>query len=102
LQTFSTAWERYRPISIRHNRRRKFNNAKKFNSGDIIGVKGEVFKTKAGEVSIKVTEYALLSKAMRNLPDKWHGLQDVETRYRQRHLDLIMNPEIKRFSGRGA
>ena len=73
----------------------KFDSAKKFNAGDIIGVKGEVFKTKAGEVSIKVKEYSLLSKAMRNLPDKWHGLQDVETRYRQRHLDLIMNPEIK-------
>ena len=73
----------------------RFNEAKKFNSGDIIGVKGEIFKTKAGEVSIRVKEYALLSKAMLNLPDKWHGLQDVETRYRQRHLDLIMNPEIK-------
>ena len=73
----------------------EFEKTKHFNSGDIIGVKGEVFKTKAGEISIKVKEYALLAKALRTLPDKWHGLQDVEVRYRKRYLDLIMDPEIR-------
>jgi lysyl-tRNA synthetase class 2 len=73
----------------------KFESAKRFNAGDIIGVKGKVFKTKAGEVSVKAAEYSLLSKALRVLPDKWHGLQDAETRYRKRHLDLIMDPEIR-------
>lgn len=72
-----------------------FANAKKLNAGDIIGIEGSVIKTTAGEISIKAKEYVLLSKAMRTLPDKWHGLQDVETRYRKRHLDLIMNQETR-------
>ncbi|MDE1856585.1 MAG: lysine--tRNA ligase [Candidatus Micrarchaeota archaeon] len=72
-----------------------FDEAKRLNPGDIIGVKGVVFKTNPGEISVKVSSYALLSKAMRGLPDKWHGIQDVETRYRKRHLDLIMNPEAR-------
>jgi lysyl-tRNA synthetase, class II len=63
--------------------------------GDIIGVKGTVFKTKVGELSIKVSEFTLLTKALRPLPDKFHGLKDVEQRYRQRYLDLITNPESK-------
>jgi lysyl-tRNA synthetase, class II len=72
-----------------------FGEAKKLNAGDIIGIKGTVIKTKQGEISIKATEYVLLAKALRVLPDKWHGLQDVEIRYRKRHLDLIMNEESR-------
>ncbi|TZE81566.1 lysine--tRNA ligase [Calorimonas adulescens] len=64
--------------------------------GDILGVTGEVFKTHMGEVSIKVTEFKLLAKSIRPLPEKWHGLKDVEIRYRERYTDLIMNPEVKR------
>lgn len=63
--------------------------------GDIIGVEGEVFKTKTGELTINVKRYTLLSKSLRPLPEKWHGLKDIETRYRQRYLDLIVNPEVK-------
>ncbi|MEW4286585.1 lysine--tRNA ligase [Priestia koreensis] len=63
--------------------------------GDHVGVKGTVFKTKVGELSIKVQEFTLLSKALRPLPDKFHGLKDIEQRYRQRYLDLITNPESK-------
>ncbi|WP_203364401.1 lysine--tRNA ligase [Bacillus sp. REN10] len=61
--------------------------------GDIVGVTGTVFKTKVGELSIKVTQYEYLTKALRPLPDKFHGLKDVEQRYRQRYLDLITSPE---------
>ncbi|MBI4016800.1 MAG: lysine--tRNA ligase [Candidatus Aenigmarchaeota archaeon] len=61
--------------------------------GDIIGLKGNVFKTKTGEVTIKVNKLSVLCKSVRPLPEKWHGLQDIETRYRKRHLDLIMSPE---------
>src|SRR5699024_975479 len=63
--------------------------------GDIIGVTGLVFKTKVGELSIQVQEFSLLSKALRPLPDKYHGLQDIELRYRKRYLDLIMNEESR-------
>ncbi|MDQ0485064.1 lysine--tRNA ligase [Guptibacillus hwajinpoensis] len=63
--------------------------------GDIIGVSGEAFKTKVGELSVKVSDLQLLSKSLRPLPDKFHGLKDVEQRYRQRYLDLIMSPESK-------
>ncbi|WML29459.1 lysine--tRNA ligase [Neobacillus sp. OS1-32] len=63
--------------------------------GDIVGVAGHVFKTKTGELSIKVLDFTFLSKALRPLPDKFHGLKDVEQRYRQRYLDLIMNQESK-------
>ena len=61
--------------------------------GDIVGVHGVVFKTKVGELSIKVKEYIPLSKALRPLPEKYHGLTDVEERYRRRYVDLIMNEE---------
>ncbi|MBB2481412.1 lysine--tRNA ligase [Bacillus sp. APMAM] len=64
--------------------------------GDIIGVTGTVFKTKVGELSIKVTDFVLLTKSLRPLPDKFHGLKDVEQRYRQRYLDLIMSDESKK------
>ncbi len=63
--------------------------------GDIIGVEGEVFKTKTGELTINVGNYVLLCKTLRPLPEKWHGLKDIEIRYRQRYLDLISNTEVK-------
>lgn len=69
---------------------------KDYDIGDIIGVKGEVFKTNRGEISVRASEIVLLSKSLQPLPEKWHGLKDVDTRYRQRHLDLIVNPDIKR------
>ncbi|WP_046173330.1 lysine--tRNA ligase [Domibacillus indicus] len=64
--------------------------------GDIVGVKGKVFKTNVGELSVKATEYIFLTKALRPLPDKHHGLKDVEQRYRQRYLDLITNQESQK------
>ena len=64
-------------------------------SGDIIGAVGKPFRTQRGELSLKVTEFTLLSKALRPMPEKWHGLKDVEIRYRQRYLDLIANPEVR-------
>ncbi|GEN34540.1 lysine--tRNA ligase [Aneurinibacillus danicus] len=63
--------------------------------GDILGVTGVIFKTKTGETSVKAKEITLLSKSLRPLPEKFHGLKDVETRYRKRYLDLIMNPNVK-------
>ena len=63
--------------------------------GDFVGVEGETFTTKTGEPSLRVKSLTVLSKALRPLPDKWHGLSDVETRYRQRYLDLLANPESK-------
>lgn len=68
---------------------------KKLDLGDIIGVKGEVFMTQKGEKSIKAHEVVLLSKSLQPLPEKWHGLTDTELRYRQRYVDLIVNPEVK-------
>ena len=68
---------------------------KKFDIGDIVGVKGTVFKTKTGETSLHVTEMTLLSKSLKPLPEKFHGLTNVDTRYRQRYVDLITNPESK-------
>ncbi|OAT86346.1 lysine--tRNA ligase [Desulfotomaculum copahuensis] len=67
----------------------------KLDIGDLIGVKGKVFKTRMGEISVAVTELTLLAKSLRPLPEKWHGLKDVELRYRQRYVDLIVNPEVK-------
>ena len=64
--------------------------------GDFLGVEGEVFRTKTGELTIKAEKLHFLSKALRPLPEKWHGLQDVELRYRQRYLDLISNPDARR------
>ena len=68
---------------------------KKLDIGDIIGVKGEVFRTKMGEISVRISELTLLSKSLLPLPEKFHGLTDREARYRQRYVDLIMNPEVK-------
>ncbi len=63
--------------------------------GDIVGVKGKTFKTRTGEPTIHVSEITMLSKSIRPLPEKWHGLKDIETRYRQRYVDLIVNKEVK-------
>ena len=68
---------------------------KKYDIGDIVGVKGEIFKTHMGQISIKVKEITLLSKSLQPLPEKWHGLKDTDLRYRQRYVDLIVNPEVK-------
>lgn len=66
-----------------------------YDLGDIVGIKGEVFKTRHGEISVKAIEVVLLSKSLQPLPDKWHGLKDQDQRYRQRYVDLIVNPEVK-------
>ena len=69
---------------------------KKLDIGDIIGIKGEVFRTRMGELSVRVSELTLLSKSLRPLPEKFHGLQDKELRFRQRYVDLMVNPDVKR------
>lgn len=68
---------------------------KKMDIGDIVGIKGEVFKTKTGEISVHASEITLLSKSLQILPEKFHGLTNTDLRYRQRYVDLIMNPEVK-------
>ena len=73
-----------------------YNRFKKYDIGDIVGVQGEVFRTQRGEMSVRAREITLLSKSLRPLPEKFHGLTDKEIRYRQRYVDLIMNPESKR------
>ena len=72
-----------------------FARFKKVDIGDIVGVEGEAFRTKRGEISVKATKVTLLSKSLRPLPEKFHGLTDKETRYRQRYVDLIVNPEVR-------
>jgi len=64
--------------------------------GDLIGISGEVFRTRRGEVTVAVKKWSLLAKSLRPLPEKWHGLTNVDLRYRQRYLDLIVNPEVKK------
>lgn len=73
----------------------EYQDFKKYDIGDIVGVRGEVFVTKTGETSIKAQELVLLSKSLQMLPEKYHGLTNVDLRYRQRYTDLIMNPEVK-------
>lgn len=68
---------------------------KKYDIGDIVGIKGEVFKTKTGEISIHASEVTLLTKSLQILPEKFHGLTNTDIRYRQRYVDLIMNPDVK-------
>jgi lysyl-tRNA synthetase class 2 len=70
---------------------------KKFDTGDVIGVKGKVFRTKTRELTLQIETFQLLTKSLRPLPEKWHGLTDVEIRYRQRHLDLTVNPDVKKI-----
>ena len=72
-----------------------YKDFKKLDVGDLIGIRGEVFKTKTGEISIHAAEVTLLSKSLQVLPEKFHGLTDRDMRYRQRYVDLIMNPEVK-------
>ena len=72
-----------------------FEHLKDLDLGDFIGVEGTVFRTRRGEISVKATRYELLTKSLHPLPEKYHGLTDVETRFRQRYLDLISNPEVK-------
>ena len=79
-----TAWEK-KLIKI----------SKKLDVGDVIGIRGEVFRTKTGEISIHAAEVTLLSKSLQILPEKFHGLTNTDLRYRQRYVDLIMNPEVK-------
>ena len=74
----------------------KYTRFTKYDIGDIVGVRGEVFRTQRGEMSVRAKEITLLSKSLRPLPEKFHGLQDKELRYRQRYVDLIVNPESKR------
>jgi len=69
---------------------------RKMDVGDIVGVVGEVFRTKRGEISVRVKNATLLSKSLRPLPEKFHGLTDRETRYRQRYVDLMVNPDVTR------
>ena len=72
-----------------------YKDFKKYDVGDILGIKGEVFKTKTGEISLHASEVVLLSKSLQILPEKFHGLTDTDVRYRQRYVDLIMNEEVK-------
>ena len=83
-------------ISIDNIDEKKYKLFQKLNIGDIIGIRGGLIKTIKGELSILVKELDLLTKALRPLPSQWYGLKDVEIRYRQRYLDLIMNPEVRK------
>ena len=74
----------------------EYNRFKKYDIGDIVGIEGEVFRTQRGEMSVRAKKITLLSKSLRPLPEKYHGLTDKEARYRQRYVDLIINPESKR------
>lgn len=67
---------------------------KKLDIGDLIGLQGNLFRTKTGELTVRIKEFEVLSKSLRPLPEKWHGLSDVELRYRQRYLDLLVNPQV--------
>ncbi len=73
----------------------EYDYVKTYDIGDIVGVRGEVFRTRAGEISIRADEMVLLSKSLQILPEKFHGLKDQDLRYRQRYVDLIVNPELK-------
>ena len=74
----------------------EYNTFKKYDIGDIVGVEGEVFRTQRGEMSVRCKHVTLLSKSLHPLPEKFHGLQDKELRYRRRYVDLIMNPEVRK------
>ena len=82
-------------VSINDLGEESYKSFKTYDIGDIIGIKGFVFKTKTEEISIHAKEVVLLSKSLRDLPEKFHGLKDVDLRYRQRYVDLIVNPEVK-------
>ena len=73
----------------------KYSLIKKLDIGDIIGLKGNLFRTRTNELTVEVDDVVFLTKSLRPLPEKWHGLKDIETRYRQRYVDLIVNPDVK-------
>ena len=73
----------------------QFNLYKKLDAGDIVGIEGHIFRTRTGELTVRANEIEFLAKAILPMPEKWHGLQDIETRYRQRYLDLIANPTVR-------
>jgi lysyl-tRNA synthetase, class II len=73
----------------------RYSLIKSLDIGDIMGVKGRLFRTRTQELTIEVDEFSVVSKSLRPLPEKWHGLKDIETRYRQRYVDLIVNPQVK-------
>ncbi len=73
----------------------RFRIVKKFDIGDIIGVRGKLFRTRTNELTMLVEDFKFLTKSLRPLPEKWHGLKDIELRYRQRYVDLIVNPEVR-------
>lgn len=73
----------------------KYELLSKTDIGDILGVEGEIFKTRTGELTVEVVRFSLLAKSLHSLPEKWHGLQDTELRYRKRWLDLLVNPEVR-------
>ncbi|HHV71449.1 MAG TPA: lysine--tRNA ligase [Clostridia bacterium] len=75
----------------------EYKDFQKLDIGDLLGVRGQVFRTRRGEITVAGKEIILLAKALRPLPEKWHGLKDVELRYRQRYVDLIVNPEVKQI-----
>src|SRR5438445_11441859 len=73
----------------------EFSRFADLDAGDIIGASGPIFRTKRGEITLEVHSIQLLTKSLRPLPEKWHGLKDVEIRYRQRYVDLIANPTVR-------
>ena len=98
--TFSDITDRYGRIQLCVKRdllgTEEYKQFKKYDIGDIIGIEGEVFRTQKGEISVRVNSLQLLSKSLRPLPEKWHGLKDTDIRYRRRYVDLIVNPEVRR------
>ena len=98
--TFSDITDRYGRIQLCVKRdllgTEEYKQFKKYDIGDIIGIEGEVFRTQKGEISVRVDSLQLLSKSLRPLPEKWHGLKDTDIRYRRRYVDLIVNPEVRR------
>lgn len=83
-------------ININEIGTKKFNFFNNIDMGDFVGIEGTLFKTRTGEITVNVSQLTVLSKAIRPLPEKWHGLKDVETRYRQRYLDLVVNKDVKK------
>ena len=83
-------------VSVNDMEKEAYDDFKKTDIGDIVGIVGKVFKTRTGEISIHTTEVTLLCKSLQPLPEKWHGLKDNDLRYRQRYVDLIVNPEVKK------
>ena len=73
----------------------QYDLVKELDLGDFLGVSGELFRTRTGEITVEAQQITILAKSLRPLPEKWHGLRDVEQRYRQRYIDLISNPEVK-------